>query len=570
MNNFVEALKSLGVVRLGVMGIVAFGLLLFFIFVSVRVTTPKLSILYSELSTIDSSSIASKLEESNIRYRISDDGSKVYVGDDNIGRARMLLAEAGLPNGGSMGYEIFDQKESFGTTEFVQNVKKVRALQGELSRTITTLGPITAARVHLVLPQRELFSRETRPATASVIVKLHPGAQLNREQISSIRYLVSAAVPKLKSGNVTIIDTEGNTLARSKDNSEDGDMLSSNAIDRKTAYERRLSTIIEEMLSQTIGFGKVRANVSAEMDFDRISTNTESYDPEGQVVRSTQVIEESSAEPGASGGDVSVENNLPGLNALESGAGGNASSNRTEEITNYEITKTITNTIKESGDVRRLSVAVMVDGSYTKTEEGEKTYQPRSQQELDQIAALVRSAIGYDADRGDTLEVINLRFKDAPDSMEEEDQALLFGFERKDLLKTAETFTIGIVGVLIILLVLKPMVGRLMVAPPRPIMPEGVDPDQQMLAGGMMPAALASPEAYAEAGIAPPPPAGSEMGSFPLPAGAAPAGGDAADSINMDQVEGRVQSSAIRKVGEIVDNHPNETVAVIRNWMSQE
>ncbi len=250
MSSFVDTVRSLGPARITILGGVFVGLLIFFVFVSAQVSKPSLTLLYGNLSSVDSANVAAKLEEMQIPFEASADGSQIRVPKNEIGRARMVLAQEGLPNGGSMGYEIFDQKNGFGTTSFVQNINQVRALQGELARTISTLDPVDFAKVHLVLPQRELFSRETQSSSASVTLKIKPAARLSREQIYGIQNLVANAVPGLKVDHVSIIDTDANLLAGGEsgeagmiDNAKDESM--------RRAYEERLNTAIEDMVGRS-------------------------------------------------------------------------------------------------------------------------------------------------------------------------------------------------------------------------------------------------------------------------------------------------------------------------------
>ncbi|WP_435640016.1 flagellar basal-body MS-ring/collar protein FliF [Micavibrio aeruginosavorus] len=545
MNSFMDTLRQLGPARLGIMGGVLVTLLIFFIFVSMRVSTPSLKLLYSDLSTTDSASVAAKLEESQIRYDVSPDGTRIMVPESEVGRARMLLAEAGLPNGGSMGYELFDQQSGFGTTNFIQNINQVRALEGELARTIGALGPIKAARVHLVLPQRELFSRENRPASASVFIQLNQGARLEREQIMSIQSLVSSAVPNMKADSVSVIDSQGNLLARGGE--QDTSLMAMKAEEMRRAYETRLTQSVEDIIGRTVGYGRVRATVTAELNFDRITTNEEVFDPESQVARSVQTVEELNSEKESAPQDVSVQNNLPGISGdLLGEPGSSVEGSRVEETTNFEISKTVRNRVSEVGEVKRLSVAVLVDGTYVTDAEGNKTYQPRSEQELEQIRQLVRSSIGYDESRGDTVEIVNMQFADM-DIVSDDVSNLLFGFERSDILRAAEIITVAIMVILVVLLVLQPMVGRLLAT-------EGLtdedDGDQQTLLSARAP----TPALTGPGGEQFSPPEAEEEDSL----------------IDMKQVEGKVKASSVRKVEDIVSTYPAETVSVIRSWMSQE
>lgn len=514
-----------------------------------------MEILYRDLATTDSSQITARLEESGIRYSVSADGSQVFVAGTEVGRARMLLAEQGLPNGGSMGYEIFDKQSGFGTTSFVQNINQVRALQGELGKTISSLDPVQFAKVHIVLPQRELFSRESRDASASVTLKLKSNGRLSREQIYGIQNLVANAVPDLKADNVTIIDTEANMLAGGdKDTSET--MVGMKAEEMRRSYERRMTQAIEDIVGRTVGLNKVRAHVTADLDFDRISTNDEIYDPEGQVVRSTQSITEDNMErDNQTNQDVTVQNNLPGLgDQFGAGTEPTAQNNRSEEITNYEISRTVRSTIRESGEVTRLSVAVLVDGVYTTNEEGEKIYTPRPQEELDKLAALVKSTVGFDETRGDTIEVVNMPFADVNDTFNLQED-LLFGFERSEVLNFGEMMMLVIMGILVILLVLRPLVGSVVMSQKAAL--NQAREEAALLAAGDAPAALAGPTAYEQKGDSS---LGGEDGT----------GEEEETMIDMQAVEGKVKASSVKKIGDIVSSHPSETVSVIRNWMAQE
>ncbi len=547
MEDFIKTLNKLGPFRLATMGLVTVGMLIFFIFVTSKLSSTQMSLLYSDLSMQDSNAIVRELEAATIPYVVDDVTNKIMVDSKEVGRVRMLLAEKGLPDGGSVGYEIFDKDEGLSTTRFKQNLNQLRALEGELVRTIATLKPVETTRVHLVLPQRELFSRQAQPASASVFLKIQRGQQLSPEQIMSIQHLVAAAVPQLDPKRVSIVDQNGNLLASGRP--DDQSLTGQNIEKLRLGYEQRLITSVEEMVSRIVGFGKVNVNVSAEMDFDQMTTNSESFDPEGQVARSTQSLSETDNETEADPNNVSVENNLPGLPGEETVLGSNTrNSERVEEITNFEISRTVTNHIKEIGTVERLSVAVVVDGTHVKDEEtGEAVYQPRTEEEMEQIRALVASAIGYDEDRGDSLEVVNMRFADAEILLEDivSDEVFL-GMTKDDLFRISETFILGIVSILVVLLVLRPMVSRLMEAKEE----DEEEEEAGLLEGGMKPA-LAGP-------------AGAGTLEQELPEY------EDDNLINLQSVEGKVKASSVKKVNEIIDKHPNESIAIIRSWMFQE
>lgn len=563
MNSFLETLRQLGPARLGIMGGVLLTLLTLFVFLSMRVSTPSYSLLYGDLSSMDSSAIAAKLEEAQIPYQISDDAARITVTESEVGRARMLLAEAGLPNGGTLGYELFDNKSGFGTTNDIVNLNKIRALEGELSRTVTSLDPVRSARVHLVLPQRELFSRESRPASASVAIGLKPGAKLNNDQVLAIQFLVASAVPQLKPESVSLIDQAGNLLARGGEEASQN-MATIKAEEMRFQYEQRMTRAVEDMVGRIVGYGKVRATVTADLNFDRISTNEELFDPESQIARSTQTIEENNVERDANEQNVSVENNLPAVgNDLFFDSKPSLESNRLEETTNFEISKTVRSVVRETGEVRRLSVAVLVDGTYTTDENGQQQYTPRSEAELDKIAALVRSAIGYDANRGDSLEVVNLPFAEV-DVTDEVFDNTLFGFDKNRLLQTAEILVVAFMILLILLLVVQPMVGKFL-NPGK----DGSDPNTEgdietaLLSGGNVTAAIAGPDGTMGT-IGP-------DGEFqPLMLEDGEALDDAGEMINMDSVQGKVKASSVKKIENIIENYPSETVSVIRSWMTED
>jgi len=556
VNNFVATLKQLGPVRLGIMGAILASLLVFFAFVSAHISSPgSMKLLYDNISAMDSGAMTAKLDEAKIPYEVSSDGTRIMVPDSEVGKARMMLARDGLPNGGTMGYEIFDQQSGFGTTSFVQNINQVRALEGELSRTIDAVQGVQSARVHLVLPERELFSRESRPASASVFLALKPGAGLDRGNILAIQSLVASAVPQLKAQGVTVIDSHGTLLARGGEDDESA--MPVKAEEMRHNYEQRLANAIEDMVGRTVGYGHVHATVSADLDFNQVSTNSEIYDPDGQVARSTQTVTDKNTERQSSSSEVSVQNNLPGI-AGTSGETPTTEGNRSEETTNYEISKTVKNMVSEVGSVKKLSVAVLVDGLYTEakkkddkgkeTDQTVKTYQPRSQEELDKITALVKSAVGFDEKRGDSLDVANMQFAEVDTGGVAANGNLLFGFERSELLNAAEVLAVAILAVLVILLVVQPMIGRLLAT--ENMAPRGDDRKQgpEMLPGRPAAPALAGPS--------------PQMPRPQVPEDDA--------LIDMSRVEGKVKASSVKKVEDIVNSYPAETVSVIRSWMSQE
>ena len=566
MNAFLQTLRNLGPLRLAAIALVTLSLLGFFIFITTRITASPLAMLYSDLDQQDSGAIVQKLEGLHVPYEVDSSGHLIRVPTDQVGKLRMMMAGDGLPKGGSIGYEIFDQKEGFGTTSFVQNINYLRAMEGELARTIGTMTPILSARVHLVLPQRELFSHNTQTATASIFIKTRNGTVLSREQIAAIQNLISAAVPQLQPGAISIVDDHGNLLARAKNAQSASGAAgggSDDASEMRLAYEQSQAQKIEDLLAQTLGYGKARAQVTADLDFDRITTSSEIYDPDSQVVRSTQSTTEEANNSEGSNQAVTVANNLP-ANPAQIAAPSNGGSNKNsknEETINYEINKTVRNQVREGGQVRRLSVAVVVDGSYKVEGEGDKktsTYVPRTDDEMKKIKDLVSSAVNLDATRGDTIQVANMQFAQS-DAAKEGDSTpgLLMGIPKADLFHAAETLILAIIALLVVLLVVRPILRRVLDTSG---MPTG---DQQGLisggsysgGGGMGNSAL-------------PPPSGAMARDMEMDASAAES--EIERMIDISKVDGRVKASSLRKVGEIVDKHPDEAVGILRNWMYQE
>src|SRR5947209_16453418 len=280
-------------------------LIAFFGFVIMRVTTPQMTTLFTDLGAEDSSGIIKDLERQAIPFELRNDGAVIMVPKDKVTRLRMKLAKSNLPKSGGVGYEIFDKSDALGTTSFVQNINHLRALEGELARTIRAIDRIQAARVHLVLPERPLFSRETPEPSASIVVRVR-GA-LEPQQIRAIRHVVASAVNGLKPQRVSIVDEAGQLLADGATTDNE------NAVgeERRTAFEKRMRKQVEDIVSSVVGSGRARVQLSADFDFNKITQTSDKFDPEGRVLRSSQTREESSA-TAENNGQVTVNNELPG------------------------------------------------------------------------------------------------------------------------------------------------------------------------------------------------------------------------------------------------------------------
>lgn len=558
MDSFTGFLKALGPTRiLAMLGVTA-GLIAFFFFVIMRMTQPQMALLYSGLEPEEAATVMQRLDALSVPYSLRDDGRIIMAPGDRVAALRVSLAGEGL-GGSIVGYEIFDRGDALGTTSFVQQINRVRAIEGELARTIREINSVKSARVHIAMVERQLFAREERQPSASIIIKT-TGGGLSQSQVRAIQYLVAAAVTGLSPESISIVDQRGTLLAKGGGGGEES--FSSILSERRVGYERRLRSQIEDLLTRTVGAGRVRAEVAVKMDTSRVTTNSETYDPDSQVARSTTTSEEISqgsdiTPGGGGGGGVTIANNLPDAQQpANTDQTSTSSSSITSETTNFEISRTTTINIKEPGEIQRISVAVLVDGNYTDDGNGNLTYQPRSQAELDQLEALVSSTIGFDADRGDTIEIVNLRFAQIEEVEPGPEPFNLMGLTKDDLFGLLESLVLGVVMILVLLLIVRPLVSRLIKSIPQPA------PAPAQLAG----------EAGAQAAIA-----GPEQGQAALAAGeegiaaltAPPTSGrPSIDSeIDVAQVEGKVQDSALKKVGDIVVRHPDEAASIVRTWL---
>jgi flagellar M-ring protein FliF len=540
VQGFLDFVKALGAARLAAMAAVTVALVAFFGFVILRVTAPQMTPLFTDLSPPDSGAIVKDLERQGIAFELRGDGSSVLVPKEQVARLRMKLAESGLPKGAGIGYEIFDKSDVLGATSFVQNINHLRALEGELARTIRAIDRVQGARVHLVLPERPLFSREKVEPSASIVLKVR--GTLEAQQVRAIRHLIASAVNGLRPERVSIVDEGGQLLA----DGASGDATSSVGVagmDRQQTFERRLREQIESIVTSVVGPGRARVQLTADFDLNRITQTSDTFDPEGRVLRSSQVREETSTS-GDKEGQVTVANELPGANQR----GGEAAASRdqskkSEEIVNYEISRTTKTEVIEGGRVKRISAAVLVDGTYGKNEKGESTYQPRSKEDIDRIAALVRTAIGFDQKRGDQVEIVNLRFAEAPVAVFSEPGgwSSMFQFGNLEIMRGVELAVMALLAVFVVLFVVRPLVGRI------------ITPDTT--------ARLPAPAAVAVA--LPAVAASSPIASEPLP----PIESQTVKMIDIAQVRGQVHAQSVQKVGELADGNPNETVAIIRHWL---
>ncbi len=374
--------------------------------------------LYSNLDANDAGVIISRLKDQKIPYRLSANGSTVMIPEERIYETRMALASEGLPQGGSIGFELFDNTK-LGMTEFAQNVNYQRALQGELVRTITGFEEVESCRVHIVMPEKSLFVEEEQSASASVVLKLSHGKWLSQQQVQGIVHLVSSSVSRMSPEKVTVVDSNGRLLT-GRSNTAGMTTLSSDQLDYQAKIERKLEDRVLSMLEKALGASRAIVRVSTALDFKQHEMTEERYLPENQVVRSEQTFKESAkdADP--------IPQGIPGIqsNLPQAGAALNQTTNedntsfaKEDRTVNYEIGKLTSHTLDPVGRIERISVAVLVDGTYQSNakEDGqpELTYVPRAPEELTQIENLVKHAVNFVAERGDKVEVVNIPFETA-------------------------------------------------------------------------------------------------------------------------------------------------------------
>lgn len=531
---------------------VAAGVAAVLVAVMLRIGQAPDALLYSNLDLREASEITTALDSAGIKYSSKGDGSTIFVSRDDVGSARMMLAGKGLVTSGSVGYEIFDNQSVLGQTEFQQNLNAQRALQGELQRTIMSIRGISSARVLIALPQRELFQSAAAAPTASVVVGLG-GRTLTADQVRAIRNLVASSVPNLKPDRVTVVDDTNRTLAAG---SEGEGFTTASAEEARATTEAQLQARIKDIVEGVVGVGAARVVVTADIDHSRSTTQEQRFDPDGQVVRSTSANgSESRDTSGVSDGGATATENIPGGEAPGATALG-SSRNDTNETTNYEISNTTTTTVKEPGEVRKLSVSVAVDGKWTPPANGrgEPAYAARTEEEMAQIKALVAAAVGIDESRGDKVEVINVRFnRDAPAAVAGEAGSSMFDFTKNDIMRGVELLVLLITGLLLIFFVLRPLLktasgggagaaaGQAALAGPG----SGVAQLQTTAAGG---------------GIA---------GMLPGPAAQLTGPSDMEQRLDIARIEGQVKASSVRKVAEFVEKHPEESTSILRSWVHE-
>ena len=559
MNGLLEQFAKFGAARLAAMLAVTLALVGFFGFVMLRMSQPAMSVLFTDLSTQDVNAIIKDLDTRGIRYELRSDGTTVLVAKDDVPKLRLDLAGKGIPSGGGVGYEIFDKGDAFSSTSFVQNINHLRALEGELARTIRSIGRVQQARVHLVIPERRLFERDREPPRASIALKL--SGDLDAAQVRAVRHLVASAVDGLKPERVSIVDERGRLLA---DGAQSDQALVGLGIEeRQTAIEKRLKSQVEEIVASVVGYGRSRVQVTADLDANRVESRSENYDPESRVLRSSQNRTESSTTTD-NNGTVTVGNELPGAQQTQ-GTNQNQRENsaKNEEVANYEISRTTRTEVLEGGRIRKISVAVLVDGVYNRSPSGELAYQPRNNEELDRIGELVRTAVGFDQGRGDKVEVVNLRFAEAPpppaDLVEQTLMQRMLSFTKEDITRFIELGVISLLTLIVLMTVVRPLLkqilatdnsaGALAVRGVPAFMRDAVDADGNPTGD---PAGTGQTVAIGPDGemIQIEPPASDRM-------------------LALAQIKGQLKAQSVEKIGQMVSQNPADSLAVLRSWIHE-
>lgn len=544
-----NGVRAFGVARLAAMLGIGAALIAGLIWLGATLGAQPKALLYSNLDMKEASSVVQALDQAGISYELKGDGTTIMVPRDKVAATRLMISGKGLVTSGSVGYEIFDQGATLGQTDFVQQLNRQRALEGELSRTIRSLDGVTFARVHLNLPRRQLFQEEAEPPSGSVTIGIG-GRKPTEDQVQAVQNLVAGAVPGLKAEQVSVIDQHGKTLSIGGSS-----MTSKLADDRKTEVERKLAARIKELVEGVVGPGRSRVEVSADIDMARVTEQETTYDPDGQVIRSEQTGEENAQESEGNGPNaVSAAGNIPGGAIPLPGGGVGSTSGRNEATTNYEISNKTRTEVREPGAIKKISVAVAVDGVTAAGADGKPgAYTPRSADELERLDELVKAAVGYDTTRGDVVKVTNVRFaREAVDTTGGE-TGLLASFDKNDIMRAVELAVLGIVAVLIMIFGVRPLLKSLVAG-------GGARGGLPALAGGPQATRLVTTPEGAQYQIQVDPSTGEPLA---LP------GPDLDQRIDIARIEGQVRASSVKRVADFVDKHPDESVSILRSWLHE-
>ncbi|KGM46951.1 flagellar basal-body MS-ring/collar protein FliF [Pseudooceanicola atlanticus] len=577
MQALLENLKALGqgrLIALGATGIV----LVFAMFFGVRaVMEPAYSTLYRDMDPAEAGRIVGALEQAGYRVRVDSGGAAISVPQEDLARARMEMAGQGLVSDGAAGWELFDEGSGLGMNAFMQRINRLRALEGELARSVQTLDGVEAARVHLVLPEREAFSRERPQPSASVIVRGRPGHQVTTRQAQSIRALVSSAVPEMAPGRVTVLTSNGATVL-----AEDGEgaaEVTQQAV--RTSVEDRIAANVTDILTARVGAGNARVKVSVDLTTERQVIRNQSFDPDQRVVRSTEIREENREDLDRGQGEVGVIDDIPAsLTDTGNAEGSSNTMTRTDEVVNYEIGTTESETVREPGEIERISVAVLVNGIYNVQDNGDVVYEERSAEELQRLNQLVQAAIGFDQQRGDTISVDSLRFMDYSMDVGEPISDGIMDVLKQNMMSILRgVFALAVVAAVLRFGVM-PVVARAL--PERievdkkadPALTEGEEGETQLVEGpnGPQPQMIGNQQQARVQHIHSNQPqaqtihhhhnamSGQVLG---------PDGYDDGNMVNLASVKGGVQRGWIETVSELIEKQPDDSLKVVKTWLAE-
>ncbi|WDS02783.1 flagellar basal-body MS-ring/collar protein FliF [Burkholderia ambifaria] len=451
---------------------------------------PDYRVLYSNLSDRDGGAIIAALQQANVPYKFADAGGAILVPSNQVHETRLKLAALGLPKGGSVGFELMDNQK-FGISQFAEQVNYQRALEGELQRTIESINAVRGARVHLAIPKPSVFVRDKEAPSASVFVDLYPGRVLDEGQVQAITRMVSSGVPDMPAKNVTIVDQDGNLLTQTASASG----LDASQLKYVQQVERNTQKRIDSILAPIFGTGNARSQVSADIDFSKLEQTSESYSPNGTpqqaAIRSQQTSSATElAQGGASGVPGALSNTppQPASAPIVAGNGQNGAqstpvSDRKDQTTNYELDKTIRHVEQPMGNVKRLSVAVVVNYQPVADAKGHVTMQPLPPPKLAQVEQLVKDAMGYDEKRGDSVNVVNSAFSSVGDPY-----ADLPWWRQPDMIamakEAAKWLGIAAAAAALYFMFVRPAMRRAF-PPPEPVAPALAAPDDPVALDGL-------------------------------------------------------------------------------------
>lgn len=538
MNELMGMIRSFGIARLAVIVGMTIGVAIAMGLIVMEIGAAPMTLLYADLEMKDGQDLAARLDQQGVEYDLREAGGKISVyvpRRDSAGLKVKLAGDGFVASPAEVGYEIFDNQDVLGATSFQQNINRLRALEGELARTIATISGVRSARVHLVLPERELFSRDKQQATASIVVDAPAG--LDRHSVRAIVNLAASAVPSLSPARVTVLDSAGELLASGQDG--DNPFASAGGVDERiSATEARIRRTVEDIVGRIVGPENLRVQVAADIDFSRVTETANIIDPDSQTVLSSTTVEDASNsnDPALTRG-VTVANQLPEAQLVDpqSLTSATSTARRTEETTNYEMTRTVRNEVREMGGVKRLSVAVALNLGMRADATGALVPAPRSDEELSRITALVRSAVGYNAARGDQVDVIEAPFQpvapSAPQGVAAAPSSPPF-FDQAFIMRAAEVGALALVALALITFVLRPMISNS--------------------------SAQASSTSVREL-----------ASQSPLDALPAPSPSSLENLIDLAQVDGKVKASSLKRVSEVVKSHSDESAAILKSWIRQ-